>query len=610
MATKPIKLLPKLKQKFSGVTSFFGRGGTNEFYPGGADDQRRFGRGKLARDIAELMVENRQKMLLGDSRYIYQSFSTVSGAVKQKANYVYGNAWKLKSYSQNKEFAAAVEQDFMRIDRQLDTRGAGFSFSKSAWLGSKTIDVDGDYFILLTENPNTGMPKLQYLEAHRVGSFEQQGEQHVKAGRYKGMRIFAGVIVDEYMQPIAYRVKDESTKDGYRDVNANSIIHVTDMEWFSQSRGQPTIAAAILDWYDLAETRDAEKIAEKVNSSLTLIESNEAGRADMGNNIVNPQPGSDGRLQTQLFDSGLIRYIKNGGSLSAHQSNRPSDQWLNFTKLVESSAFYALGWRREMLDSSSVGGAGVRGFSADINKSIFNRCEVLKTGMQRAAMYVISKRAKQGIYDLPDDWYKVGFSKPAQFTVDEGRVRAADIADLRAGLMTEDQIVEARGIDYEDMVRKRAANIVLKKKIAEENGLNPTELGTTAMPGDPVELVIEETGEDENIVTDADANTDADTDADTDTDANTAMKSDLDFMTLKAKFDSYGVAVRAGSITPQRSDEAAFRSEAGLPDMAAEVLQAWTEDGGYRRPITLRSGSESQADIEQAETETEQTQSE
>ena len=495
MATKPIKLLPKLKQLTSGVASFWGRGGTNEFYPGGADDQRRFGRGKLAKDIAELMLEHRQKMLLGDSRYIYQAFSTVSGAVKQKANYVYGNAWKLKSYSQDKDFAAAVEQDFMQIDRLLDTRGTQFSFSKSAWLGSKTIDVDGDYFILLTENADTGFPKLQFLEAHRIGSFHQNGETTVKSGRYRGLRIFAGVIVDELMQPVAYRVQDESAKDGHRDVNANSMIHVADLEWFSQSRGQPSIAAAILDWYDLAETRDAEKIAEKVNSALTLVESNETGRADMGNSIVNPQPGGDGRLQTQLMDSGLIRYIKNGGSLKAHQSNRPSDQWLNFTKLVESSAFYALGWRREMLDSSAIGGAGVRGFAADINKSIMNRCEVLNTAMKRAAIYVISKRAQQGIYDLPEDWWKIGFSKPAHFTVDEGRMRAADIADLRAGLTTEDAIVEARGVDYEDMVRKRAANILLKKQIAEENGLNPTELGTTAMPGDPVELVEEETGE-------------------------------------------------------------------------------------------------------------------
>ena len=422
MATKPIKLLPRLKKITSGVASFWGRGGSNEFYPGGADDQRRFGRGKLARDIAELMVENRQKMLLGDSRYIYQSFSTVSGAVKQKANYVYGNAWRLQSYSSNTEFAMAVEKDFAQIDRLLDTRGTGFSFRKSAWLGSKTIDVDGDYFIILSENAETGFPKLQFLEAHRVGSFGLNGGQTVTDGRHKGRRIFAGVIVNDYMEPVAYRVQDESHRDGFRDVNANSMIHVCDFEWFSQGRGQPTVAAAILDWYDLAETRDAEKIAEKVNSALTLVESNETGRAD--NSIVNPQPGSDGRIQTQLMDSGLIRYIKNGGSLKAHQSNRPSDQWLNFTKLVESSAFYAMGWRREMLDSSAIGGAGVRGFAADINKSISARKETIEAGM------------------------------------------------------------------------KRAATLVLKRKIAEENGLNPIELGTTAMPGDPVELVKDETDED------------------------------------------------------------------------------------------------------------------
>lgn len=600
MAIKPIKLLPKIKKITSGVASFWGRGGTNEFYPGGADDQRRFGRGKLARDIAELMVENRQKMLLGDSRYIYQSFSTVSGAVKQKANYVYGNAWRLQSFSANTEFAMAVEEDFVKIDRLLDTRGSAFSFRKSAWLGSKTIDVDGDYFIVLTENAKTGFPKLQYLEAHRVGSFGLNGGHAVTDGRYKGMRIFAGVIVDEYMQPIAYRVQDESNKDGHRDVNANSMIHVGDLEWFSQSRGQPSVAAAILDWYDLAETRDAEKIAEKVNSALTLVESNESGRQDMGNSIVNPSPGSDGRLQTQLMDSGLIRYIKNGGSLKAHQSNRPSDQWLNFTKLVESSAFYALGWRREMLDSSAIGGAGVRGFAADINKSIASRCEIIEAGMKRAAMYVIAKRAKQGVYgELPEDWWKFGFTKPAQFTVDEGRMRAADIADLRAGLTTEDHIVEARGMNYEELVRKRAANIVMKKRIAEENGLNPVELGTTGMPGDPVELVQDETGE---VVTDEEGEVVTDDNGE----ATLAMKSDLDFATLKAKFDSYGVAVRAGSITPQKSDEDAFRSEAGLPEMSKSVTDAWTQDGGYRRPITLRSGSESQADIETAETQTEE----
>ena len=110
-------------------------------------------------------------------------------------------------------------------------------------------------------------------------------------------------------------------------------------------------------------------------------------------------------------------------SLKAHTANDPPEGWLKFTQLVEQSAFYALGWRREMLDSSAVGGAGVRGFSADINKSIAARRETLESGYKRCAQYIIAKRAKMGVYSLPKDWWKVTFTKPAEFTVDEGRMR-------------------------------------------------------------------------------------------------------------------------------------------------------------------------------------------
>jgi hypothetical protein len=65
----------------------------------------------------------------------------------------------------------------------------------------------------------------------------------------------------------------------------------------------------------------------------------------------------------------------------------------------------------------------------------------------------------------------------------------------------------------------------------------------------------------------------------------------LDFETLKGKFDAYGVAVRAGAITPQTNDETAFRTEAGLPVMSDNVQEAWIDDGGVRRPITLQSQS-------------------
>lgn len=64
-------------------------------------------------------------------------------------------------------------------------------------------------------------------------------------------------------------------------------------------------------------------------------------------------------------------------------------------------------WRREMLDSSAVGGAGVRAFQRDINDSINDRVECLARFRKRMALYIIAKRAKQGIYTLPEDWTQV-----------------------------------------------------------------------------------------------------------------------------------------------------------------------------------------------------------
>ena len=71
--------------------------------------------------------------------------------------------------------------------------------------------------------------------------------------------------------------------------------------------------------------------------------------------------------------------------------------------------------------------------------------------------------------------------------------------------------------------------------------------------------------------------------------ASSTEQSELDFLNLKSKFDAYGVAVRAGAITPEIEDEASFRKEAGLPAMSQAVKGAWKEDKGFRRPITLLS---------------------
>ena len=585
MAVKPIKsTFGKIGRRYAS-NYHNSRSGSNEFYAGGRNDQRRLSNGQIAKDINEMMSQHRHKMMLCDSRYIFQSFSSVSGAVNQKANYVYGGSWRLQSGSADNDFADAVEEDFKRLDRMFDIRGSSFSFRKNVWRGSKMLDVDGDFFVILTEQDGTQFPKLQFIESHKVGDWGDSASGYVTdSKKYAGRKIQAGVIYDDYMAPIAYRVKDDSRSAGWQDIPANNIVHFCDMEWYSQGRGIPSISNGVLDWYDLSETRDAQKVKVKSNSMLTMVESNESGTRDINREMMG-MGGTSTAPATTYMDSGMVRVIKNGGSLKAHTSNDPSDGWMSFTKRIEQSAFYALGWRREMLDSSDVGGAGVRGFAADINKSIAARREVLESGYVRLAQYIIAKRAKMGAYTLPSDWWKVSFTRPPEFTVDEGRMRAADIEDLRAGLITATDIVQRRGQDFAEQLVIRAKEIKKINDCAAEYGIDAAELSRITRPGDIVAgQQSSEGGEDESSEAESDA---------------------LNFTNLKAKFDAYGTGVRGGVITPQKEDEDAFRIEAGLPTMGTPVQEAWVEDGGYRRPITLQSGTESEQAIREQQSNTE-----
>ncbi len=65
---------------------------------------------------------------------------------------------------------------------------------------------------------------------------------------------------------------------------------------------------------------------------------------------------------------------------------------------------------------------------------------------------------------------------------------------------------------------------------------------------------------------------------------------------LKTLIDAYGVAVRAGLVTPQVSDEVYFRDIIGLPGMSKDVIEDWAKTDNIRKPITL-AGSEETVEI-------------
>lgn len=74
---------------------------------------------------------------------------------------------------------------------------------------------------------------------------------------------------------------------------------------------------------------------------------------------------------------------------------------------------------------------------------------------------------------------------------------------------------------------------------------------------------------------------------------------------LREFAETYGVAVRAGLITPNIDDERAARIMFGLPPPNESVISEWSRTNGVRAPITIAGGASGQAAVqaEQAGTE-------
>lgn len=57
---------------------------------------------------------------------------------------------------------------------------------------------------------------------------------------------------------------------------------------------------------------------------------------------------------------------------------------------------------------------------------------------------------------------------------------------------------------------------------------------------------------------------------------------------VRSKVEAFGVAVRAGVLTPSETDEESLRKQLSLPPMSDDVLAEWERIGGTRTPITLQ----------------------
>ena len=444
-------------------------------YPISTDSGKHKWRPQVDRDMTALITKYRNRAMLSDSRYIYTSGGMVSGAVHRIANYAVGSAWAPFYLGGDERFKKSAQPMVDSWCRRCEMRGNPFTWQRILWLLSKALDVDADAFVIPTYD-ETGYPRLQLLEAHRIGN--PTGEEVVKGGEYDGLSIHGGVVYDPYMRPVAYNLlPPDTTRMAYSDQKPNylpakGVIHVWDPNWISLTRGIPKLCHGIQDWYSIFEIRDAEQIAVLANSKLAIIEKNETGRKELGKSAfaINTPTAGQSTPHTEVMADGLIRYIKSTGDISAHTADRPGQTWQGFMDHIARGAFGGLDVPLEFgsCDLSNVSAGAMRAIVGQVTRTIENRQTVLDTPALSMLMHPLSTWIRNRELPFTPDWWNWGFSYPPRFTVDVGRDAKARLEELKVGTRTLSDIVTEDGGGTEQHMRTRARDYKMAQDIAKE----------------------------------------------------------------------------------------------------------------------------------------------
>jgi len=446
-------------------------------YPASSDTGTYAWKPQVDKDLTSLMPQYRQRLMLSDARTIYASGGMVSGACHKKADYVVGCAWHPAYLGTDEKYKKAVTPLINDWVKRCEMRGGPFIFSKVLHDFSVCLDRDGDVFAVLTYD-ETGYPKIQVLEAHRIGS--PSSDEVLNDGPYAGRMIHGGVVYDDYMRPLAYNLLPPNftykswDKTPPNFLPAASVVHIWDPKWFSSTRGIPTLCHGILDWYAISEIREAEKVAVLVNSKLSLIETNETGRVDLtkSNFGGNQNTAGQDNPHVETLENGLIRYIKATGKIESHTSDRPGQTWQGFMDHIARGAFMGMDLPIEFAwDMSSLSAGAMRGVVGQVKRSVENRQNALETPAMSILMHPISTWIKQGKCPMAEDWMNFGFSYPPSYSVDVGRDGLNRREDLKVGTRTLTDCVTEDGGNVEAHLITRAKDYKLAMEIAKREGV-------------------------------------------------------------------------------------------------------------------------------------------
>ena len=471
-----------------GLDSAYWAGRTNTLIKSATQTDQRQWINRLDRDVHRNVSNYGRVELMTGGRNLYSNNPVVRGAINEMA-LLAGAVYTPQFAGEDKIGYGALAEDWIaEHDKICDVAGWNYGMAQYRQNLIRSVIVDGDVGTLLTET-GTGYPMLQTVPAHRIGSMFYFGgtntggvaasgvDMVVRGGVNDGARIVDGVILSDYGAPLAYRIQDASTAEGYRDVTSDSMFLSFLPDYAGQVRGFSQLACSTFVWQDIDESTELRMARAKLAASVGLIEKNETGTVDETQTRLQSAysqfntAGTDTtKPATALLNyrtevvAGLTNRIYKAGTgsgLDFLENNNPSLNEREFEAEMIRRGLHGIGWSYDFsLNPTGMGGQNGRVVVAKINRRVKQLQDmILKPAISRFDGYRLSKAAKRGDLPFNVEWWKWTYQTAAELTSDEGYSSQVALNELRAGIRTSRQVCAARGLDLDEVRAQRMSEV-------------------------------------------------------------------------------------------------------------------------------------------------------
>jgi lambda family phage portal protein len=321
-----------------------------------------------------------------------------------------------------------------------------------------------------------GPGEITFIDGSRIGNPDGMGTSS-EDGKYQN-----GVEIDAKGKPIAYHYgrRVNGTLRDVRRVSANNWLPFFRRQRPIQYRGIPELAPVLNTLQDCDEYDRIEMIAAKVSASLSVfVKRQDSYQFELMNRMTSDEQDEQGNLEK--FEPGNFYYGEPGEDVSVISSNgRPNVDGIQWVSYLLRKVGSAVGIPLEFL-LMEIGGSSFSASQAVIlqyQQTVESYQTDIIRIMNRLYRRWLTQKIANNEVRIPEgiNPFAVRWQRPAFRWVNKAAQVKADMEYFRAGAMSLDDITAPFGYTAEDVLKRKAQNIHVAKRIAEAEGIEWREL--------------------------------------------------------------------------------------------------------------------------------------